>query len=147
MVALHVACMLLGYAAFLTAFVSGVLFLVQERQIKRKRMGSLFRQLPPLQALDRLNFVSIGAGFAFLSAGTALGILGTRLVLGRWWVGDPKEILTIGLWVWYLVLWIVRLRSTLRGRRVALLSVLGFSFVLFSAAGASLLLASGHPFQ
>ena len=146
MVALHILCMLLSYAAFLVAFVSGLIFLLQEYQLKHKRMGVLFRQLPSLDALDRLNFHSITAGFLLLSLGTALGLVGSRLFMGKWWMGDPKEVLTVALWGWYLVLWIVRLRSTLRGRRIALLSVLGFSFVLFTGLGATFILSSLHPY-
>jgi ABC-type transport system involved in cytochrome c biogenesis permease subunit len=146
MVALHIFCMLFSYAAFLVAFISGLIFLLQEYQLKNKRMGALFRQLPSLDALDRINFFSIGAGFLLLSLGTLLGLIGSRVV-GKWWMGDPKEVLTVGLWAWYLVLWIVRLRSTLRGRRIALLSVLGFSFVLFTGLGASFILSSLHPYD
>jgi len=146
MVWAHTVCSLLSYAAFLTAFVAGVLFLVQERQLKRKTMGVLFRRLPSLQALDRANFLAIGVGFALLSLGTAFGFLGAGRLLGRWWTGDPKEYLTVAMWGSYLALWLVRLGATLRGRRVALLSILGFGLVLFTLLGASRLLSSWHSY-
>ena len=147
MVIVHMMCSLLSYAAFLVAFVSGVLFLIQERQLKRKRMGMLFHNLPSLDLLDRANFVSIGIGFALLSMGVACGLLSERILLGHWWSRDPKEYLTVFLWSSYLVLWLIRLRATLRGRRVALLSVLGFSLVLFTLLGASYVLSSTHPYR
>ena len=145
MLLVHVVCSLLSYVAFLVAFVSGMLFLVQERQLKHKTLGLLFHRLPSLDALDRLNFWAIGIGFGLLSVGVVLGLLGSRMLLGRWWIGDPKEVLTMALWLSYLVLWLVRLRSTLRGRRVALWSIVGFSFVLFVLVGAHWLLPSWHP--
>ena len=145
MVIAHMICSLLSYAAFLVAFVSGVLFLLQERQLKSKRMGVLFQQLPSLGALDRINFLAISVGFGLLSVGMALGFVGSRVLLGRWWAGGSKENLTLLLWGSYLVLWIVRLRSTLRGRRVALLSILGFTLVLFTFVGASWVMPSWHP--
>ena len=146
MVILHMVCSLLSYAAFLVAFLSGLLFLIQERQLKRKTMGLLFHQLPSLGTLDRLNFLAVGVGFWLLSIGVACGLVGARALLGRWWIGDPKECLTMLLWSSYFVLWIVRLRSTLRGRRVALLSILGFSFVLFTFVGVSWIVPSWHPY-
>ena len=146
MVITHTACSLLSYAAFLVACVAAALFLVQERQLKRKRMGLLFHRLPSLKALDRLNFIAIGIGFALLSVGTACGFLGAKVLLGRWWSGDPKEYLTVALWGSYLALWLVRLRATLRGRRLALLSILGFSLVLFTLLGVTRLLPSWHAF-
>jgi len=146
MVVVHMVSSLLSYVAFLVAFVAGLLFLVQERQLKRKTMGFLFHRLPSLDALDRANFAAISAGFGLLSLGVVCGLLGVRLLLGRWWVGDPKQLLTAAVWGLYLLLWVVRLRSTLRGRRVALLSMLGFSLVLMTALGASHLLGSAHPY-
>ena len=146
MVLIHLTCSLLSYAAFLIAFVAGVLFLVQERQLKQKHLGMLFHQLPSLNLLDRANFLAIGMGFALLSIGLACGLVGARAWYGRWWSWDPKECLTALLWIAYLVLWLVRLRSTLRGRRVALLSILGFALVLFTFIGVTRLLPSWHAY-
>ena len=143
---IHMVCTLLSYAAFLLAFVSGILFLIQERQLKHKHMGLLFHRLPPLEQLDRINFLSISAGFGLLSCGSILGFVGAEQLRGRWWTGDPKEVLTLTLWAAYCLLWVVRLRSTLRGHRVAVLSILGFSLVLFTFLGASWLLPSWHPY-
>ncbi len=131
----HAVCALLSYVAFLIAFVSGILFLLQETQLKRKQMGVLFHRLPSLSALDRVNFLAIGLGFALLSVGVGLGFLSAGQGVGRWW--DPKEWLVVALWASYLVLWLVRLRATLRGRRVALLSILGFSLAMFTFVGIS----------
>ncbi len=147
MVLIHTLCSLLSYVAFLVAFIIGLLFLMQERQLKRKTMGALFHRLPSLDLLDRINFLAISAGFGLLSIGLGCGLVGSRVILGRWWVADPKEVAALGLWACYLLLWIVRLRSTLRGHRVALLSVLGFTLVLFTFLGASWLLPTSHPYQ
>ena len=146
LVLIHMVCSFLSYVAFLAAFVSGMLFLIQERQLKRKTMGFLFHRLPSLEGLDRLNFIAIGLGFALLSLGVAFGFVEMNVLHGRWWIGDSKTYLTIALWGSYLALWLIRLRSTLRGRRVALLSVLGFSLVLFTFIGANWFLASVHPY-
>ena len=146
MVLIHTICSLLSYVAFLCAFVAAILFLLQERQIKRKSVGALFRWLPPLEVLDEVNFRAIGAGFWLLTVGFLFGLWGSKRLLGQWWTGDSKEYVTLLLWVAYLALWVIRLRSTLRGRRVALLSVLGFSLVLFTCLAVSRIVPSLHPF-
>ena len=146
MVTAHMVCSLLSYVAFLIAFLSGMLFLIQERQLKQKRMGALFHRLPSLGTLDDVNFAAISIGFGLLSLGVICGFVGARVLLGRWWTGDMKEWLTVMLWGAYCVLWFVRRRSTLRGRRVALLSILGFSFVLFTFVGANWISPSWHPY-
>ena len=145
MIIVHLLTSLLSYVAFLAAFIAGVLLLVQERQLKQKTMGLLFHRLPALETLDRINFIAISVGFGLLSLGTFFGFLGAGRLWGSWWTGDPKEYATLLLWGSYLVLWLMRLRSTLRGRRVALLSVLGFSLVLFTLMGASWFRPSFHP--
>ena len=139
-------CTLLSYTAFLVAFVAGLLFLVQEQQLKRKPVGIAFQRLPSLERLDDVNFLAIGVGFWLLTLGLVCGWIGTQELLGRWWMGDPKEYWALLLWASYLVLWLIRLRATLRGRRVALLSVLGFSLALFSLLGVHRLLPSLHPY-
>lgn len=144
MVTLHWVCSLLSYLAFLAGSIAGALFLIQERQLKQKHMGVLFHRLPALGTLDRWNFLAIGIGFALLTMGLAFGVVGSKLMLGRWWHWGSTELLTFTLWAAYLVLWLVRMRDTLRGRKVALLSMLGFTFALFTWAAVSRWLPTWH---
>ena len=146
MIFVHTLGALLSYVAFLIAFASGLLFLIQERQVKRKTMGILFRFLPSLELLDQVNCWALGIGFWLLTIGVFFGLLETRALLGRWWLWDPKACFALLLWAAYLILWIARLRTTLRGHRVALLSIVGFSLVLFLFIGISHLLPSLYPF-
>lgn len=144
---IHMVTSLLSYAAFLVAFVAGFLFLIQERQLKEKQMGLLFHRLPSLERLDHVNGVALGLGFGLLTLGLACGLAGERTILGHWWTGDPKEYLTVLLWSLYLILWVIRVRQSLRGHRVALLSILGFGLVLLTFLGASYVLFSMHPYH
>ena len=64
--------MILSYGAFLVAFVAGLLFLIQDEQLKRKRMGLLFQRLPALGTLDHVNLVALGIGFALLTLALSL---------------------------------------------------------------------------
>lgn len=146
MIVVHLMCSLLSYVAFLIAFVSGALFLLQERQLKHKQMGLLFHRLPALGTLDRANFLAVGAGFALLTVGLLFGVWGSRRLLGTWWRWDPKELLTLVLWVTYLVVWLIRLRATLRGRKIAMLSILGFALVLVTFLGVNRWLPTWHAY-
>ena len=146
MIAAHTLCTLLSYVAFLVAFIAGGLFLVQERQLKRKTLGVLFHRLPPLERLDRINFIAIAAGFVLLTLGLGFGFLGIHVWFGRWWIGDPKLTATVVLWICYLGLWALRVRATVRGHRVALWSMLGFTLVVFTGLAASWWLGSHHPY-
>lgn len=142
----HIAFSLLSYGAFLLACVSGVLFLVQERQLKAKHMGRLFHSLPSLAGLDRVNLAAIAVGFVLFTLGLLCGIAGRYMSFGRWMSLDPKESLAYGTWLAYAILLIVRWLSTLRGRKVALLSILGFSLVLLTFFGIHALLPTWHSY-
>ncbi len=140
----HMTCTLVSYVAFLVAFVTGALFLIQERQLKHKHMGMLFHRLPPLETLDQWNLHAIGWGFGLLTVGLAIGMAVEHRLLGRWWSWDPKELLTVVLWVTYLALWWLRLGATLRGRKIAFLSILGFGLMIFTFIGVSRWWPSWH---
>jgi len=144
LIKIHILFFVISYAAFLTAFVTGILFLMQERQLKHKHMGVLFHRLPPLDQLDRANFLAIGYGFWLLTVGVLSGYVGAQLKEGRWWSGDPGEWLMIAIWAGYFVLWMIRLRASLRGHRVAVLSMLGFGLILLTVLGMQGLLPTWH---
>ena len=145
MIFIHLACSLASYVAFLIAFVSGLLFLMQHWQLKHKHMGLLFHRLPALGALERVNVWSIGLGFGLLSIGLSLGLLKARWLLGQWWRWDSKELFALALWSAYLGVVVARARAVGRGRKVAMLSVLGFTLVLLTFLGANRWLPSWHP--
>ena len=45
------------------------MYLLQEKQVKRKKMGALFRRLPSLDVLDDINYRCLTIGFPFLTVG------------------------------------------------------------------------------
>ncbi|HEX9780718.1 MAG TPA: cytochrome c biogenesis protein CcsA [bacterium] len=143
--AVHAAASWLSYAAFLCAGCAGAGFLLQERQLKRKHHGAIMRSLPSLVMLERVTLGALTAGLVLLGAGIASGMAGTKGRFGEWWLGDPKEVLTIGVWVGYLMVVAGRVLVSMRGRRIAVWSVLGLGGVLVAALGAAWW-ASVHPY-
>lgn len=131
----HALSLWLSCAAFAVAFVFGWVFLMQERQLKHKRMGWWFHQLPALGTIDRINYLSLGLGFAALSFGVLLGWWKARTGSPDWWSHDPQVVLTMAVWGLYLFLWFVRFRLALRGRKVAWLSIGAFSLVVAAFLG------------
>lgn len=129
----HILLSLLGYAAFAVALISSVLYLILDRQLKLKRSGPLFQRLPPLESLEFINFRSLWAGIVLLGLGLISGILWTRWAKTlSLTITDPK---VIAAWVTFFVYaLIIYIRSTtrLRGRKVAYLTIFGFSGVLIT---------------
>jgi ABC-type transport system involved in cytochrome c biogenesis permease subunit len=141
---LHIVLALCSYLAFLVACTSGTLFLVQERQLRLKRLGQLFHRIPSLAALDLLNLRAIALGFLMFTIGLVCGIAGRKETLNAWVSLDPKEALAYLTWVAYAVLLVIRLTGTLSHRKVAVLSILGFCLVLLTCFGIELFAPSWH---
>ena len=59
----HVFFAFLGNAIFALAFCCGVMYLIQEHQLKSKKMGAITQRLPSLMVLDDLNYQSLKFGF------------------------------------------------------------------------------------
>jgi cytochrome c-type biogenesis protein CcsB len=143
---LHVISMFLGDGIFAIAFVSSVMYLVQERQIKRKKRGALFKRLPSLETLDSINHYSLVYGFPLITIGMITGAVYAQAVLGRYWRWDPKEVWSLVTWICYAILLHERLTVGWRGRRAAIISILCFMILIFTFLGAGLLLDSYHSF-
>jgi cytochrome c-type biogenesis protein CcsB len=143
---IHICLTLTGYAALALACLGGILYLIQERQIKGKQFGFFYRRLPSLSQLDTLNYWCLTIGFPLLTAGIIFGSLYAQHTLGRFWNWDPKEIMTILAWLIYAVLLHERLAVGWRGRRAALLAICGFLVLIFTFVGANLWLTGYHNF-
>jgi cytochrome c-type biogenesis protein CcsB len=143
---IHICLTFTGYAALALACLGGILYLIQERQIKGKQFGFFYRRLPSLSLLDTLNYWCLTIGFPLLTAGIISGSLYAQHTLGRFWSWDPKEILTLIAWLIYAVLLHERLAVGWRGRRAALMAIGGFVVLILTFVGANLWLAGFHNF-
>lgn len=142
--ALHVTFGILAYAAFTFSFVLSVLYLVQNRQIRRGRTGVLFARLPPLEVIGRMNRTSVTIGLAVLGASVVFGLLWANRVWAS--MGDPKiewALATIALYGF--LLWMER--RGWKGPRVAILSIVGYGLVLFSYTIVNMYLSRSHGFR
>ena len=144
---LHVSTIFIGNAIFALAFCAGIMYLLQERQIKTKSFGLLYRRLPSLETLDSLNSVCLTFGFPLITVGLISGFVYAGAVLGSFWHWDPKEILAVITWLIYAVLLHERLAVGWRGRRAAIMAIVGFSVILVTFVGATLLLKGHHSFM
>lgn len=140
----HVLTMFLGNAAFALACGVGILYLLQERTIKSKTQGFFFRRLPSLELLDSVGYRCIGSGFVVLTIGLAAGFVYARIAWGHFWSWDPKEVWATVVWLFYAALLHERLTVGWRGRRSAVMSIIGFAVVLFTFLGVNLLMEGHH---
>jgi cytochrome c-type biogenesis protein CcsB len=143
---IHTVLAFIGDAAFAMAFGVGIMYLVQEHYVKSKKLGGLFKRLPSLQILDEVNYKLITIGFPLLTLAIITGVLWAESAWGSYWRWDPKEVWSLITWFIYAAVLHLRLTAGWRGRRAAILSIIGFCAVLFTFFGVNFLLKGLHVF-
>jgi len=143
---IHVTLAFIGDALFALAFAAGIMYLIQERQIKSKRIGSFYHCLPALKVLDDLNYRCLTFGFPLLTLGIITGSVWAESAWGAYWSWDPKETWSLITWFLYAALLHGRLTVGWRGRKAAIFAVLGFVLLVFTFLGVNLLLSGKHSY-
>ncbi len=122
---LHIFLSTTGVAIFGLAAAVSLIYLLQERALKRKRMGRLFRIAPPITDLDAAGRRLIMIGFPLYTLAMVTGVLWTFQLHGIG--GRPEHIISLVTWLIFAALIGLRVTVGLRGRRAALLTILGFA--------------------
>lgn len=143
---IHVLIMLLAYAAFAISFIASVLYLLLSREIEGKRPGPFYRRLPSLELFDTLSNRAVNVGLLILTAGLIFGAyIGARAGdLFSFW--DPKILAVVLTWLIYVLHILFRKASGWRGRRAAMVSLIGFGWAMFSFVIVSPLFSKVHQF-
>jgi len=131
---LHVSLIILGYTAFFLTFAAGVMYLIQEHELKSKNPRAFYYRLPPLEVIDDLAYKSLAVGFPFITLGIITGALWASFVWGPRWPLDPKVDLSFVSWLIYLSLLFTRWSAGWRGRKAAYFAIAGFAVILVTWA-------------
>ena len=143
----HIILVLTGEAALGLACGTGILYLLQEKGIKTKSPGFFFKRLPSLDFLDNVGYTCLTTGFALLTIGLVTGFIYAKTIWGTFWSWDPKEVFSAGTWLVYAALLHLRLYSGWRGRKSAIMTIIGFFIIMFTFLGVNMLLGGHHqPF-
>jgi ABC-type uncharacterized transport system permease subunit len=132
---LHVVLASAGLSLLGVAGLAGILFLAEDRALKAKRRAGWGRRLPSLEALDRVNLLSLAIGFPLLTLGVITGMLWTEGVTGHWWPSDAHATWSAIAWAIYGALAAARFVAGWRGREAAASAAAGFAFLLFAVIG------------
>ena len=129
---IHGAFLLLGTVSVLVGFVAGLMYLLQSRRLKQKRMPTARLRLPSLEWLERasgraLHWSVLLIGIGFVSG--AILVAGRGSARATW--TDPV-VLSLSLMFFWLVaasIFNLAYRPARRGRKVAYLTVANFVFL------------------
>ncbi len=140
---IHVITCFIGYGAFAVAFACSIMFLVKKRQEDNNIQGD---RLPPSKTSEEISYKSIAVGFPFLTAGIVTGAIWANSAWGTYWSWDPKETWSLITWFMYAAFLHARYTKGWRGRKMAIISIVGFLFVVFTYWGVNFLLAGLHSY-
>ena len=135
--AVHRVSVYAGTVGLAAAAVAGGLWLYVDRQLRgRDHMAQRFAvlgRLGNLESIEQTITRSATLGFVLLTLGLLTGwvvVLAGPTRLGEGWWHSPKVILAAVVWVIFALVMHVRLVPVFRGRRAAVLSILGFVLLL-----------------
>lgn len=148
----HGISMIFSGAAIAFSGSMAALFLFTCRNLKRKKISRIIGKVPNIEKLESLNIVGIKAAFVFLSFGLISGI-GLAVAKSAEisvslhdWITDSKMILIIVAWVILAVVLVLR-KLLLRGRGVAIITLIVCFLIIFSIIGATVFCGSEHDFS
>ncbi|MBI5816231.1 MAG: cytochrome c biogenesis protein CcsA [Nitrospinae bacterium] len=128
---MHRALSFLAFGAFSLVFAAGIMYLIQERQLKNKKFGGWYHRLPALNSLDDANRIGIVFGFPVVTVGVLAAWVWADQSYGHM-VINMSTILLITGWGVYGALLAGRVAMGWRGRRAALIGVAGYCVVVTS---------------
>ena len=134
----HVITCFFGYAALTIACGLGFMYLLKGLE-KEERPHLFFRLLPGRKIVDELTYQSVVIGFIFLTLGIITGSVWAYSAWGSYWSWDPKETWSLITWLIYAAILHSRFVHGWRGKRMAIMSIIGFASVLFTYFGVNYL--------
>jgi cytochrome c-type biogenesis protein CcsB len=97
--------------------------------------------------LDDITYRMIAIGFPiFTLGGLIFGAIWANQAWGKYWGWDPKETWSLITWFCYAFYLHSRLMRGWRGKKAAMVAVLGFVAVVFTYLGVNLLLSGLHSY-
>ena len=122
---LHVSSNVLGLVAFALAFAAATAYVIQERQLRQKKLGGLMQRLPALDVLDGLGLRAVLVGFPLLTIGVVTGTIWAVRHQSTFGFSAAQG---FGLFAWLVFAGVLLLRVAAgwRGRKAAIGTMLGF---------------------
>lgn len=141
----HVITCFIGYAAFGIAFGLSIMYLMKRLNDSGKK-NAFLKFVPESNILEELSYQMVVIGFILLTLGIITGAVWAHSAWGRYWGWDPKETWSLITWLIYAALLHSRMVRGWRGKRLAILSIIGFFCVIFTYFGVNFVLSGLHSY-
>ena len=131
----HIFIAVLGASALFLTFAAAVLYLVQERRLKEKRLPRFGVKLPSLERCDSIGKWSLVWGFPLLTLTIITGGIWSANFRSRYWIWEGKETFALLAWMILGIIITARLLRGWRGRKAAYLTIVAFTALILRMIG------------
>lgn len=133
---IHVSLAALGETFFAMAFAASLIILIKKNSAEREY----------LDRLDSIAYRAISMGFPIFTAGAMVaGAIWAKRAWGAYWSWDPKETMSLVVWLIYAIYLHMRLVRGMKGTPTAIIAIVGFIMTLLTISG-SMLLGGLHSY-
>jgi len=132
----HIVTSVLGEAFAIISCVIAVLYLMQQRAMKTKRLDRLQAAQVPISKLNTALMGTLWVGFVLLTSGLIMGAVYSQFFL----IGDRaslmgKIIWAFAVWLWYLATLVCKNLANLPAKKLAWMTIVGFGLLAIGMFG------------
>ena len=143
---IHIVAAALSGAAFNLGGLLSILYLVKKRAEDRGEVRGYLGRLPTTRRIDLLAYRFHAFAFPLWTFTVAAGAIWAEYAWGRYWGWDPKETWALVTWVIYACYLHARSTAGWRGRRAAVIAIIGLASFWFNFIGINLLVSGLHSY-
>jgi cytochrome c-type biogenesis protein CcsB len=103
--------------------------------------------LPPASALDRIAYQTIAFAFPIWTFAVIAGAIWAEEAWGRYWGWDPKEVWSFITWVVFAGYLHARATAGWKGRKAAIVALVGFVSLLITYYVVNLWISGLHSYK
>ena len=143
---IHIVAAAIAGAAFNVGGLASVLYLLKSRAVRREKVRGYLAKLPSPERIDELAYRFHAFAFPLWTFAVAAGAVWAEYAWGRVWGWDPKETWALVTWVVYAGYLHARATAGWRGKRAAVVALIGVACFWFNFVGINLLVSGLHSY-
>jgi ABC-type uncharacterized transport system permease subunit len=142
----HGTLLILAAVGVSVGFIASIMYLVQLRRLQAKLSPNQGMPLFSLERLEEMNRRAILWSFPLLTAGLLSGfaLQAYQGILGQGW-DNPRILSLVGLWLVVAILLFLRYRVHVRGRQLAIMTMIAFAILVVALVFSHPSFAGGEP--
>ncbi|MFT4218284.1 MAG: c-type cytochrome biogenesis protein CcsB [Micropruina sp.] len=142
----HIVVACTAGAAFNVGGMLSILYLMKSRAERRETIRGYLAKLPSAARLDEVAYRFHAFAFPLWTFAIAAGSVWAEYAWGRFWGWDPKETWSLVTWVVYAGYLHARATAGWRGKRAAVVAIVGVACFWFNFVGINLLVSGLHSY-